>query len=92
MTNGQTMERYGMPLVQAVIVCLLSWNGYAILTLRDSVARLEERYSALLTVVTSGIDDRYRRSDSIRDFANAAEHRKELERRVEALERLLVKR
>jgi len=69
-------------IIQSLIVCLLCWQGYTTIVLQTSVARIEER-------LLSATDDRYRRSDAQRDFANAQEHRLELERRVAALERKL---
>lgn len=66
-------------ITQTLIVAIVGWVGYAVVELKTEVAAMK----ATLTVAA---DDRYRRADAQRDFANALEHRMELQRRVEVLE------
>ena len=67
--------------VQGLLVIYLAWSSYAISDLQRGVAVL----SAQLQNAT---DDRYRRSEAVRDHAHSTEHRQELQRRIERLERL----
>lgn len=68
-------------IAQAISFALVAWIGYSVVEMKSDIAGMK----ATLVVAA---DDRYRRSDAMRDFANASEHRHELERRIEALEKV----
>lgn len=53
-------------IAQAVSFALVAWIGYSVVEMKSDIAGMK----ATLVVAA---DDRYRRSDAMRDFANASD-------------------
>lgn len=66
--NGKTMiERHIQTLMVAGTMALLSWVLLNVLDVRDRLIKFEERLATLQAQVNTGIDDRFRKSDWLRE-------------------------
>ena len=63
--------------------------GISYFTLIADLATLTERMASLQTEVQRGIDDRYRGSDAIRDFALVNQQIKQNAHQIEELEKMM---
>ena len=61
------LERHAQTVITAVVLAVLMWVAQSVVDLRDRVIRFEEKITNLQAQVNVGTDDRFRKSDWLRE-------------------------
>jgi hypothetical protein len=67
MYQRSALERHAQTVITAIVLAVLMWVAQSVVDLRDRVIRFEEKITNLQAQVNVGTDDRFRKSDWVRE-------------------------
>jgi hypothetical protein len=92
MYQRSALERHAQTVITAIVLAVLMWVAQSVVDLRDRVIRFEEKITNLQAQVNVGTDDRFRKSDWVREKERLDERfialKNQVDKHAERIDRL----